>query len=256
MAYNAFFWKAIHYWKACKEYVLYRRRGGIKSFYENFEYLNDEMIKKSCKKEKKKMGQNCRMRWMLFLKMKKGSSQKVFLQELNGAFCKSTLLEKERKMNKFRSIFSFLLAIGIVSSLTGCVDQYLTSAILAGHDAAVERLVAQGADVNKGTVPPLYFAVVKKNMKIVRLLLDHGAEVNTETRNGGTPLIAATGTDQIDMVRILLKHGADPNQSGVYISGSLFNIKREPGTALEIAQKHGYSDILSLLESYQKKKGN
>ena len=161
-------------------------------------------------------------------------------------------------MNKFRSIFSFLLAIGIVSSLTGCVDQYLTSAILAGHDAAVERLVAQGTDVNKGTAPPLYFAVVKKNMKIVRLLLDHGARVNVEARDGGTPLIAATGSNQIDMVRVLLKHGADPDHRGVYInsSGGLFHIKKEPGTALEIAQKHGYSDILSLLESYQKKKGN
>ena len=72
MAYNAFFWKAIHYWKACKEYVLYRRRGGIKSFYENFEYLNDEMIKKSCKKEKKKDGAELPYEMDAFLENEKG----------------------------------------------------------------------------------------------------------------------------------------------------------------------------------------
>ena len=161
--------------------------------------------------------------------------------------------KKEENVNKFR----FSLVIGVALSLMGCVED-INYDILSNNDAGVEKLVAQGADVNKPGlgVPPLYFAVVKKNMKIVRLLLDHGAMVNTETRNGGTPLIAATGSDQIDMVRILLEHGADPDQRGVYISGSLFHLKKEPGTAREIAQKHGYSDILSLLKSYQKKNSN
>lgn len=165
-------------------------------------------------------------------------------------------VKRWKNMNKIRSFLSFFFVVGIVLSLTGCVSD-INHGILLNNDAGVEKLVANGADVNKPGlgVPPLYFAVVKNNMKIVRLLLDHGARVNTETHNGGTPLIAATGLDQIDMVRILLAHGADPDQSGVFIDGrgGLFHIKREPGTALEIAQKHGYSDIVSLFESYQKK---
>ena len=46
----------------------------------------------------------------------------------------------------------------------------------------------------------------------MRLLLEHGAEVDAAAPNGTTPLMMAAQYGSEDSVRLLLERGADPNR--------------------------------------------
>ena len=92
-----------------------------------------------------------------------------------------------------------------------------------GELAAVEKLLAAGADVNlqdKQGWAPLHFAAQACSEEIVACLLAHGAAVDLEDAFGNTPLIRATFASRGDgaVIRVLRAAGADPykkNQSGV-----------------------------------------
>jgi ankyrin repeat protein len=62
---------------------------------------------------------------------------------------------------------------------------------------------------------PLYVASDKGHLEVVRVLLDHGADVNTPAAYAGSALFAACCNGHVEVVRILLEHGAAPNQAGV-----------------------------------------
>nr|XP_020664474.1 serine/threonine-protein phosphatase 6 regulatory ankyrin repeat subunit C-like isoform X2 [Pogona vitticeps]XP_020664475.1 serine/threonine-protein phosphatase 6 regulatory ankyrin repeat subunit C-like isoform X2 [Pogona vitticeps]XP_020664476.1 serine/threonine-protein phosphatase 6 regulatory ankyrin repeat subunit C-like isoform X2 [Pogona vitticeps] len=57
---------------------------------------------------------------------------------------------------------------------------------------------------------PLYWAAYKGQKHTVELLLQHGANVNTCCKHGGTPLHAAIGLFP-DCTLLLIQHGADVN---------------------------------------------
>jgi len=93
----------------------------------------------------------------------------------------------------------------------------LSCAITAGHDQAVETLIALGADVNcklNWSLPGLdagcsllHIAVQKHNIAITDLLLKAGARVNISDDLGNTPLhVAAADTKDTDMLSFLLNH--------------------------------------------------
>lgn len=46
--------------------------------------------------------------------------------------------------------------------------------------------------------------------KMVRLLIDHGADVNAESKSGNTPVTLMTWNDREDLVEILVEAGAEP----------------------------------------------
>jgi ankyrin repeat protein len=83
-----------------------------------------------------------------------------------------------------------------------------------------QLLLARGADVNtrcKDLGTPLHHAAYFGNVEIVRLLLDHGAQVNAVDDFGKSPLHAVSHGEyesQEDGIRVawlLLDHGADVN---------------------------------------------
>ena len=92
-----------------------------------------------------------------------------------------------------------------------------------GDLAAVEKLVAAGADVNlqdKRGWAPLHFAAQSRSEKITRCLIAHGAIVDLEDGYGNTPLSTATFNYRGDgaVIIVLRAAGADPhrkNKSGV-----------------------------------------
>ncbi len=102
----------------------------------------------------------------------------------------------------------------------------LHRAAFAGNKRLIETLLAAGADPNRnprrspahdfGTA--LHFAVIGGSVDATRMLLEHGASVNSAaTDHGGvTPLIVSVmntrrPNERVELVRLLLDAGADIN---------------------------------------------
>lgn len=60
----------------------------------------------------------------------------------------------------------------------------------------------------------LYLASANGYEKIVRLFIDHGADINASGGRHGSPLHAACFLGHTTVVQLLLDHGADPKSSG------------------------------------------
>jgi len=80
----------------------------------------------------------------------------------------------------------------------------------------IKLLIDHNADVNKKNPhddSPLLFFVINDNksdtFEIVKLLVSHGANINEKTKNGTTPLMMAAYRNNLDIVKFLLFEGAD-----------------------------------------------
>ncbi|MDJ0848748.1 MAG: ankyrin repeat domain-containing protein [Myxococcota bacterium] len=146
----------------------------------------------------------------------------------------------------------------------------LLAAVEAGNHAEVERRLAEGASPN----PPSYLrsetrcldaAVTQGDLRLVSLLLDHGAEgegaplhlaaaegftkvvrllvarghpVDELDEEGWTPLMTAANAGHAEVVRVLLDRGADVSHRA-----------RLGGDALVQAEREGHPEIAALLRS-------
>ena len=93
------------------------------------------------------------------------------------------------------------------------------------HNAnCVEALAARSREeVNRG----LLVAALMGHEDTAKILLDHGAEVDTRAEDGRTPLMLAANKGDTDLVSLLLQAGADPtltDKSGA-TAGSLATVK-------------------------------
>jgi ankyrin repeat protein len=115
--------------------------------------------------------------------------------------------------------------------------------LAAAHNnlAAAKVLLAHGADAkvkSLGNSSALHLAADKGNPELIRLLLDHGAEVNGQDGEGHTPLILAAASERLhpEVVRLLLDKGADLRVQG-----------QDGLTAQDWARKKGDTPIAKLL---------
>lgn len=113
--------------------------------------------------------------------------------------------------------FCFICAAPVA---TGLEEQELIffAAITAGDVEEVkaflirEPSLVNARDVNKWSRTPLHAAVLSGNEAIVKLLLEHGAEVDARDCKGFTPLhLSARQAGSEEIVKALLDYGADPN---------------------------------------------
>lgn len=96
-------------------------------------------------------------------------------------------------------------------------DGHNTPLILAikTHDLKLVALLIQhGAQVNPSIrfYSPLMWAIALNNLEMVKLLVQHGAQVNPEYRtetDGSTPLLLALTENKTAIARVLVQHGAD-----------------------------------------------
>lgn len=63
--------------------------------------------------------------------------------------------------------------------------------------------------VMSGTTPDQLQAIISDRLKLSRLLIQHGADVNATNKRGWTPIFYALGTQQLDYAQFLVDSGAD-----------------------------------------------
>jgi ankyrin repeat protein len=88
----------------------------------------------------------------------------------------------------------------------------LLQAVVARHFKVATLLVRRGANLNVEDAPneftPLMHAAWYGYLRLTKLLLDHGADVNHVNNDGWTALIIASETGHEEIVQVLLDHGA------------------------------------------------
>lgn len=100
-------------------------------------------------------------------------------------------------------------------------NKYGESAIMLasyhGLTDLVKQLYLNGAIINNNGWNALLYAASNGHTRILQLLLDGGAEINSTADNGTTALMMAVRGGYLKTVELLLNYGADPgtkNESG------------------------------------------
>lgn len=113
-------------------------------------------------------------------------------------------------MNKIRRIAKKLSTkISVKKSLiNACLDEDFES---------IKKLIKSGTNPNKsskdGNTTPLIIISQKGNLKILKYLLDNGADPNKTDKYGYTPLVEACIKQDSKIIKYLLENGADVGAS-------------------------------------------
>ena len=135
---------------------------------------------------------------------------------------------------------------GGIVPLGSLADDYANRRETAETSAQkAEALIQIGADPNmkdSNGKSPISEAAMMGDVALVQVLIKHGADVNGRggISTGATALESAIFYHQTDVVNILLANGADPNLQDT-TTGM---------TALDIAKRRGYSDVIQILKSH------
>jgi uncharacterized protein len=119
----------------------------------------------------------------------------------------------------------------------------LALAAFFGHPAAVDLLLARGADVRAVARHPfkitaLHAALASSHPESAIALVDAGADVNARQQAGFTPLHTTAMRGYLELTRMLLQHGADPS------------IANEQGqTPLDLARAADHASVVDLLSA-------
>ena len=116
---------------------------------------------------------------------------------------------------------------------------HLTSRAGAGHIDLARLLIEHGANVaaqDKDGTTPLHRASEEGHVDLARLLIEHGADVAAQDKYGTAPLHQASEEGHVDLARLLIEHGADAQAQDKYGT-----------TPLHRASFPGHVDVARLL---------
>ena len=137
-------------------------------------------------------------------------------------------------------IFVFVVSI----SFSQNIDDELLTAAYENNEKAIFDLLRCGADPNTATddgTTPLMYAVQNGNYLICKKLISSGADVNYSSTNRVPPLLNAVMNSDTGIVLLLLENGADPN--AIHLaekkSALLFSIKRNNFFLTEALLQYG-----------------
>lgn len=117
----------------------------------------------------------------------------------------------------------------------------LMMAAFKQNKAAVNALIAKGAQVNRKGWTPLHFAATAGDLEIMAILLEHYAYIDAASPTGFTPLMLAAREGKEEAVQLLLREGADAT-----IKDFAFKID-----AAEFARRADKPWIAKAIESHQ-----
>jgi uncharacterized protein len=112
------------------------------------------------------------------------------------------------------------------------------------HPAIADALIGSGADVqarsrNPMQNTPLHAATAGRSRDSVRILLEHGADVNAQQEGGWTALHAASQNGDVEMVKLLIA-------SGAHVHTRAANNQN----ALDLALTKGHQAVVDILDVY------
>ena len=143
-------------------------------------------------------------------------------------------------MKLFRYIFSLTFIIGLTSFSTAWAGE-LHEAAKTNDTDRIRKLISQGAPINSKDETDrsaLYCAAQGGHIPALKLLVDHGADVNAVSVDDDsmTPLIVAIYRGHYDVVKFLVEHGANTDAKD-----------KDGLTATSWAMKQGELKIVQLL---------
>jgi ankyrin repeat protein len=118
-------------------------------------------------------------------------------------------------------VFPDTLSIDTTDYIPSDINYNLLIAAHKGYSSEVLRLLNNGADINTFTfegVTPLMYAAENGDILTTRILVLNGADINRKPDNGITALISAIRNNNVDIVELLIRNGAnvnDPDTEGV-----------------------------------------
>jgi ankyrin repeat protein len=136
-------------------------------------------------------------------------------------------------------LVAFMLAMTSPSQAQSGRDQALIGASASGDLAAVERLLAEGADVKardgRGR-SALLVATHGNHVAVARALITAGADVNAKDGMEDSPYLYAGAEGRVEILKMTLAAGADLKATNRY-----------GGTALIPAAHHGHPEAVKML---------
>ncbi len=144
----------------------------------------------------------------------------------------------------FRILLPFLLIAwqSLSAQKQDSIDYELILAAYYDDMHTLVSLLDQGADVNSITsegVTPLMYASENGNSSMVELLINSGADVNASPEDGFTALMSACLFNHLEAAVTLIENGADINVQNIF-----------GATPLMIAAAYGYYIITDMLLFY------
>ncbi|MGJ4751420.1 ankyrin repeat domain-containing protein [Leptospira kmetyi] len=135
-------------------------------------------------------------------------------------------------------------------------DSLRTPIFFADRESTLKFLLESGAvlDDQKDAFcrAPLYYSILHERLKVAKLLIQSGADINVRDERGMTPLIFAIRSELFEFSKLLIEQGADPNLKDekdgktplMFLLGGTF-LKKNLDLAESILQKGADLDATS-----------
>ncbi len=141
------------------------------------------------------------------------------------------------------SVYTDTTVIDTSLYIEGNIDYNLNIAADLGYAGEVLRLLNNGADINTSTwegITPLMYAVQNQDTGIIQILVLNGADMDKKPDNGMPVLINAVINNNLHIAEYLIRKGADINI-----------IDNSGNTALMYGAAYGHFEISDMLIYYE-----
>ena len=155
------------------------------------------------------------------------------------AFRETTAIKNENQCEQSEMFNDFITNLKQEEETSRNINENIRKTVKANDNNLLERILDSAPRNMPIASGVLHISAAIGNEKIVKLLLDHGAEVN-EKFNGLTPLLLASSNNHSLVAKLLLQFGADVNAQN-----------QDGRSSLLMAVRNEHSELVSLLLSHK-----